>query len=225
MRHGLFILQSQAVSMRNMMLKQKRLILCGTVLSLGMIGYGVTVGNEPPKVPEKQSSSAKEADVKKAKAASDQKPSVYANAKPATKDTEKKSEEQPTSADEKAIRATGETYVKAYCDADANSIAALFTSDAEYIDEGGNVHQGREAIEKSMKAVFDENPGAKIEVDIQTIRIVSPGVAIEDGSTVFTSCQDQWKMAGCERPRTCSQRSAATSDTTPAARLVAGRLG
>ena len=90
------------------------------------------------------------------------------------------------SADEVAIRLTGKSFVKAYCDADAKSIAAHFTPDAEYIDEQGNVYQGRAEIEAALTACFSDNVGCRIEMIIDSIRFISPGVAVEDGTTTVT---------------------------------------
>lgn len=90
------------------------------------------------------------------------------------------------SADEEAIRQADEAFVNAYEQGDANSIAALFTVDAEYVDESGKVFQGREAIVQSLTEYFAENPDCKLEMSIDTIRFISPGVAVEDGSTTVT---------------------------------------
>lgn len=87
------------------------------------------------------------------------------------------------SADEAAIRETGTTFAKAYDKADAKAAAAHFTADAEYVDEQGNIYQGRQAIEELLTAFFIANPGSRLEVAIDTIRFVGPGVAIEDGTT------------------------------------------
>lgn len=89
-------------------------------------------------------------------------------------------------ADEAAIRQTGDSYEKAYDAGDAQAIAAHFTEDAEYIDEQGNVHQGREAIEAAMTAYFAESPGCQIEIKIDSLRFISAGVAVEDGATTLT---------------------------------------
>ncbi len=89
-------------------------------------------------------------------------------------------------ADEAAIRETGDTYEKAYDAGDAKAIAAHFTTDAEYVDEQGNVHQGREAIEAAMTAYFAENSGSQIEINIDSLRFVSAGVVVEDGTTTVT---------------------------------------
>ncbi|MEK6258559.1 MAG: SgcJ/EcaC family oxidoreductase [Planctomycetota bacterium] len=93
-------------------------------------------------------------------------------------------------ADEAAIRQTGDTYEKAYDAGDAKSIAAHFTTDAEYVDEQGNVYQGHEAIEAAMTAHFAENPGCQIEINIDSLRFVSAGVAVEDGTTAVTPKDD-----------------------------------
>lgn len=86
-------------------------------------------------------------------------------------------------ADETAIRETGATFAIAYDQADAKAAAAHFTPDAEYVDEQGNIFQGRQAIEDLLAAFFTENPGSQLELTIDTIRFVSPGVAVEDGTT------------------------------------------
>ena len=168
------------------------------------------------------------------------KPVEKADAKPAADVAEKKPADQPVSADEKAILLTAETFVKDYGKGDAKSIAAHFTTDAEYIDELGDVHQGREAIEGAMTAIFADNPGGQIEIDIETIRFISPGVAVEDGTTAFTvdrryrtglqplhsdSCEDQRKVADGQRAGAGSEGSAAASNAVAAARMAAGRLG
>ena len=89
-------------------------------------------------------------------------------------------------ADEEAIRQADDAFVKAYGQGDAKSLAALFTVDAEYVDESGNVFQGREAIEQSLTEFFTENPECKLEMNIDTIRFISPAVAVEDGRTTVT---------------------------------------
>jgi uncharacterized protein (TIGR02246 family) len=91
------------------------------------------------------------------------------------------------SADEEAIRKTSETFARAYGAGDAKAVAAHFTPDAEYVDERGNLFEGRQAIEEALTTFFAESPGYQLDVDIDKIRFVSPGVAIEDGTTTLTS--------------------------------------
>jgi uncharacterized protein (TIGR02246 family) len=84
-----------------------------------------------------------------------------------------------------AIRLTDESFAKAYAAGDAAAVAAHFTVDAEYVDELGNVFQGRPAIEESLKTFFEENSSCILEMNIDTVRFISPGIAVEDGSTTM----------------------------------------
>ncbi|WP_157605145.1 YybH family protein [Schlesneria paludicola] len=85
------------------------------------------------------------------------------------------------SAEERAIRATGETYVAAFCAGDASAAASHFTADAEYVDPSGTVYRGRKEIEELLKSLFSSKSGCKLQLEIESVRLVSPGVAIEDG--------------------------------------------
>ena len=63
-------------------------------------------------------------------------------------------------------------------------MASLWTKDGEYIDEAGHKFEGRDAIEKEYAAFFAAQPGAKINVVIDSLRLASETTAIEDGRTV-----------------------------------------
>jgi uncharacterized protein (TIGR02246 family) len=115
------------------------------------------------------------------------KPADKAGTKPTDKPAAKVATPDKNSADEEAIRKTSETYARAYAAGDAKAVAAHFTPDAEYIDERGDLFEGRRAIEEALTAFFAENPGCQLDVDIDQIRFVSPGVAVEDGTTTLTS--------------------------------------
>src|SRR4029077_12707882 len=120
----------------------------------------------------------KSADAKSA-AKSGERPAESSGAKAADKPAAKApavtaTDPEKNTAEEEAIRQTGETFAKAYGEGDASAVAAHFTPDAEYVDEQGNVFQGRQAIEESLAAFFTENPGSQLEVTIDTIRFVSP---------------------------------------------------
>lgn len=97
----------------------------------------------------------------------------------------------PQQADEDAIRETGESYLKAYEMGDAKRAAEHFTADAEYVDEFGTAHQGRKAIEAALNQCFEESPGSRLELDIDSIRVIGPGVALEDGHISIVSDSDR----------------------------------
>jgi len=84
-------------------------------------------------------------------------------------------------ADEKAIRATAEAFTKLYNAHDSKGLAALFAPKAEMIDEDGLVTRGREAIETAFADVFTENPKAEMEVAVDSVRVLTPNLAIEEG--------------------------------------------
>jgi uncharacterized protein (TIGR02246 family) len=92
---------------------------------------------------------------------------------------------------EKAIRGVAAAFVKAYNAGDAKALAALFTPNAEIVDEDGNAHQGRDAIEEVFAGIFKESPAGRIEISIGSIRFVSPTAAIEDGTSEVTRGPDQ----------------------------------
>jgi uncharacterized protein (TIGR02246 family) len=86
-----------------------------------------------------------------------------------------------SAADEKAIRATADEFVKAFNAGDAKMIGAEWATDAEYSDESGQEFHGRAAIEKEYAGLFKEHPGATISVTIESIRFLGPDIAVEKG--------------------------------------------
>jgi uncharacterized protein (TIGR02246 family) len=88
--------------------------------------------------------------------------------------------------DEQAIRLVVETFTKAYNGGDAKTIAGLFLPGGEIVSEQGESAQGREAIERTFAAIFQAHPKAQIKVAIQSIRFLSPALAVEDGVSTVT---------------------------------------
>jgi uncharacterized protein (TIGR02246 family) len=80
-----------------------------------------------------------------------------------------------------------EDYEAAYNRGDANAVAAFYTTDAEYVDEGGNVVSGRGDIEKLLVEEFTTNPGAKLKINVESIRLLSPDVLVEKGIATITA--------------------------------------
>jgi uncharacterized protein (TIGR02246 family) len=85
-------------------------------------------------------------------------------------------------ADEAAIRKNDEAYVAAYNRHDAKAIASMWSSEAVYMDpDTGEAAVGREAIEKVFAGTLANLKDAKLEIDVKSIKFVSPNVAIETG--------------------------------------------
>jgi uncharacterized protein (TIGR02246 family) len=102
-------------------------------------------------------------------------------------------------ADEAAIRATDAEFAEAYARGDAQAAAEHFTDAAEYVDERGQVFEGRPAIQEALTAFFAENPVCHLEIEVGSIRFIGPGLAIEDGVTKLSRAE---KDATVESPYT-----------------------
>ena len=92
--------------------------------------------------------------------------------------------QEQSAAEIAAIRAESEAFVAAFNKADAKAIAALWTEDGEYIDDTGRRFAGRDAIEKGYAEFFADNPNAKIQITIDSLRLLSHDAAMEDGRAV-----------------------------------------
>jgi uncharacterized protein (TIGR02246 family) len=66
---------------------------------------------------------------------------------------------------------------------DARALAAFWTPNGDYTDESGRHLKGREAIEKAFEQYFAENKGLKVRIESQSLRFVTPDVALEEGVT------------------------------------------
>ncbi len=113
-----------------------------------------------------------------------------------TTDTGESAVDKEHVADEDAIRMNGAAFTKAYASGDAKALAEHFATDAEYVHDSNVTCRGRTAIQESLTEFFKANPGCKLVKEIDSIRFVSPGVAIEDGSTSCT-CADESSCVEC----------------------------
>ncbi len=86
------------------------------------------------------------------------------------------------SADVNAIRANIDAYVAAYNRGDAKAVAAYWSDTAEWISPSGERFEGKQAIERELQTLFAENKGVRIEVIRPSIRLISPDVAVEEGT-------------------------------------------
>lgn len=93
-------------------------------------------------------------------------------------------------AEEAQLLKTAEAFVQAYAKHDAKAVAALYAADAEYIDADGEVFQGRTQIEETLGEFFKDHPDCNLTLDIDSIRFLSPLLAIEDGTTICTAHHD-----------------------------------
>jgi ketosteroid isomerase-like protein len=100
--------------------------------------------------------------------------------------------------------------VTSFNEAKPDAIAAMFVQGGELIDEDGDLHQGSAEIGELLKGFFEKFPGAKMEIQSESMRMVGP-VAFDDGtriisvangsvstirySAVLVNTPDGWKIA------------------------------
>lgn len=90
--------------------------------------------------------------------------------------------EQPAD-DEAAIRKTVESYVAAFNRADAKALADHWSETAVYVNRfTGEQAVGRAAIAEQFASIFKERKELKLDVSIESIRLLSPNVAVEHGT-------------------------------------------
>lgn len=111
----------------------------------------------------------------------------------------------------KAVLAQAKAYEEAYAKGDVAALASFFTDDAEYTSDDGRTFSGRPAIEACLRDAFRINKGAKLTIHVDSVKSLTPDVAVEKGSTVvirkngdevealYTAVHvkkdDQWKIS------------------------------
>lgn len=82
-------------------------------------------------------------------------------------------------------------FVIAYNAKDAAAIASLFTEQGEISDLSGvNITSGRDAIKALYEEIFSDAP-QQIAIEVNSVRLVAPDLAIEDGTFHLTSASDE----------------------------------
>jgi uncharacterized protein (TIGR02246 family) len=87
----------------------------------------------------------------------------------------------------KAVLAQAKATEEAYAKGDVKALAATFTEDAEYTSEDGRTFIGRSAIEAGMSQAFRINKGAKLSIHVDSVKPLTPDVAVEKGTSVVVS--------------------------------------
>jgi uncharacterized protein (TIGR02246 family) len=87
------------------------------------------------------------------------------------------------SPDEQQIRKAVVAFVEQYNAHKVSELAALFAADARMVFADGAEVNGRDQIKQSFEAAFQENPKSAVSVVVDSIRFLTPEVAVEEGST------------------------------------------
>lgn len=96
--------------------------------------------------------------------------------------------------DERAIRANVESYVKAFNDRNVAAVAAFWSPEAVYTSRiDGTEFVGRDAIKEQYQFLFALSPKLKLDVNVDSVRFVSPNVAVEEGVATFLNPEEEPK--------------------------------
>lgn len=86
-----------------------------------------------------------------------------------------------------AVLAKDRAYEEAYAKADVTALSAFFTDDAEYTSDDGRSFSGNAAIAACLRSAFAADKGAKIAIKADSVKVLTPDVAVEKGATIVTS--------------------------------------
>ena len=89
------------------------------------------------------------------------------------------------SPDEKQIHQAVVEFVERYNAHKATEVAALFAPDARVVFRDGTEVNGREEITQSFEDAFRDSPKAALSVVVDSIRFLTPDVAVEEGATTM----------------------------------------
>lgn len=86
-----------------------------------------------------------------------------------------------------AIKASATELVTLFNAGKAKELTALFAPEGELIDEEGVAYVGSEEISDVLTKFFERFPGAKLAMEIDSIRTIGDSLAIEEGTRHITT--------------------------------------
>jgi uncharacterized protein (TIGR02246 family) len=104
--------------------------------------------------------------------------------KPAAPESGETSPEE-TSPDEKSLQDAAVKFVEAYNKHDAAAVAALFHTESRMEQADGTVFEGPDEIAAAFEVAFAEEPKAAISLNMESLKFLTPDVAVEQGDTEY----------------------------------------
>jgi uncharacterized protein (TIGR02246 family) len=99
--------------------------------------------------------------------------------------------EEESSPEITALHKTATDFVEAFNKKDAAALAALFTENGEITDlNADDIVSGRADIQARYEAIFAAPDAPQIAIEVDSVRLVGPGLAIEDGTVHSTPPDD-----------------------------------
>jgi uncharacterized protein (TIGR02246 family) len=94
---------------------------------------------------------------------------------------------RPADDAQQAIRRAVAAYADAFNKGDVQAIATFWTPDAEYTSEDGTPYKGRDTIIALFRKFLTDQKGSKMALSVKTIRLISPEVALGEGTSEVTA--------------------------------------
>ncbi|WP_367871080.1 SgcJ/EcaC family oxidoreductase [Luteolibacter sp. Populi] len=100
--------------------------------------------------------------------------------------------DEPADADVESLGKSAAKFVEAFNKKDAAGVAALFLPTGEMITRDGDAVRGRDEIEARYKEIFEDDGDEvpQVALEASSLRMIAPGVAIEDGVLHFTTAKE-----------------------------------
>jgi uncharacterized protein (TIGR02246 family) len=95
----------------------------------------------------------------------------------------------PTSEAGKLAQAREDAYSAAFDRADLKALTDLYAEDVQFTTDDGAVITGREAVIDGLGKYFAKTKGSKLEVAIESARLLTPDVLSENGYSTVVSAQ------------------------------------
>src|SRR6478735_6497681 len=89
----------------------------------------------------------------------------------------------PVSPEMAAVAANDRAYEAAYAKGDIKALVDFYTDDVSYTADDGRVFNGKAAVENCFAAGFADKKDRKIVIGLDSVRVLSPDVLVENGST------------------------------------------
>ena len=97
-------------------------------------------------------------------------------------DAAKAAAEKGESAELAAVREANREFARAYARGDAKAVAAMWTESGEYDGLDAEPLRGRAALEAAYARFFKDNPKATLEARVESVRLLGPRAAVEEGT-------------------------------------------
>ena len=129
---------------------------------------------------------------------------------------------QADDSDLKAMDAAGKAFVAAYNAKDAKTLATMWTENADYKDDTGLDLHGRDAIQRAFAAQFAEHPDWKLELHVESSRLVTPTsrlnrpIITDEANAAVHSRAGKAATAGTAAPKTKAETADSGAKEAPA---------